>query len=122
MKALFILGSKHIELNGRKLGEVNPAVKIFPLAKRGRPLLLGETLDNQVKAYITSVCENGGPVTSTITIAVGRAIVRKYDSKLLMENGGPLSLLTNNKPSQIIAISHELCEQEGPFNNKTKGS
>ena len=26
----------------RKLGEVNPEVKILPLAKRGRPLLLGE--------------------------------------------------------------------------------
>ena len=35
----------------RKLSEINPEVKILPLAKRGRPLLLGETLDNQVKAY-----------------------------------------------------------------------
>ena len=58
-------------------------------------MLLGETLDNQVKAYIRSVRESGGPVTSAITIAVGRAIVRKYDSKLLIENGGPLSLTTN---------------------------
>ena len=79
----------------RKLSEINPEVTILPLAKRGRPLLLGETLDNQVKAYIRFVRESGGPVTSTITIAIGRAIVRKYNSKLLIENGGPLSLTTN---------------------------
>ena len=79
----------------RKLGEVNPEVKILSLAKRGCPLLLGETLDNHVKAYVRSVYGSGGPVTSTITIAVGRVIVRKYDSKLLIENGGPLSLTTN---------------------------
>ena len=32
----------------RKLSEINPEGKILPLAKRGSPLLLGETLDNQV--------------------------------------------------------------------------
>ena len=40
----------------RKLGEINPEVKVLPLAKRGCPLLLGETLDNQVKAYIRDIC------------------------------------------------------------------
>ena len=68
----------------RKLGEVNPEVKILLLAKRGRPLLLGKMLDDQIKAYVRSVRDCGGPVTSTITIAVGRAIVRKYNSKLLI--------------------------------------
>ena len=37
----------------RKLGDTDPAVEVLPSAKRGRPLLIGETMDNQVKAYST---------------------------------------------------------------------
>ena len=63
----------------RKLSEVNQEVKILPLAKRGRPLLLGETLDNQVKAYIRSVRESGGPACNVCHYhcCCRRAIVRK---------------------------------------------
>lgn len=97
----------------RKLGEVNPEVNTLPSAKRGCPLLLGETLDNQVKAYIRSLCESGresgGPVMSTITTAAGRAIVRKYDSKLLIENGGPLSLTTNWGKSLMNFVKRKGC-------------
>ena len=91
----------------KEVGEVNPEVKILPLAKTGCPLLLWEMLDNQVKAYviIRSVRESGGPVTSNITIAVGRVIVRKYDSKLLIENGGPLSLTTNWATSLLYRMN-----------------
>ena len=39
----------------RKLGDTDPNVEVLPSAKRGRPLLIGETMDNQVKAYIGSV-------------------------------------------------------------------
>ena len=63
----------------RKSEEDDLQVKVLPLAKRGRPLLFGETLDNQEKAYIRAHRAKGGPVTSLIVIAVGRAIVRKYD-------------------------------------------
>ena len=43
-------------------------------AKRGRPLLLGDTLDNQVKEYVRSVREGGGLITTEITIAAAKAI------------------------------------------------
>ena len=33
-------------LKKRKLGDTDPSVDVIPSAKRGRPLLLGETLDN----------------------------------------------------------------------------
>lgn len=79
----------------RKLGERVPEVKVLPLAKRGRPLLLGETLDGQVKAYIRSICDEGGPITSTIVIAAAKAIIRKEEPKLLLENDGSISLTTD---------------------------
>jgi len=45
-----------------------------------------------VKSYIRAICEAGGPVTTTIVISVGRAIVNHYDPQLLSINGGPLVL------------------------------
>ena len=66
------------------------SVTKLPSKKRGRPLLLGEKLDTEVKCYIQAVREGGGVVTSTITMAAGTAIVRKHDRTLLKENGGPV--------------------------------
>ena len=48
----------------------------------------------------------GSPVTSLIAIAVGRAIVRKYDPKLLVENGGPLSLTTDWAKSLLYRMNY----------------
>ena len=66
------------------------SVTKLPSKKRGRPLLLGEKLDREVKCYIQAVREGGGVVTSTITMAAAMAIVRKHDRTLLKENGGPV--------------------------------
>ena len=33
----------------RKLGDTDPSVAVLPSSKRGHPLLIGETMDNQVK-------------------------------------------------------------------------
>ena len=60
--------------------------------KRGRPLLLGENLDHQVKSYISAVCEKQGIINTAITVACGEAIVKKVDKNLLKENGGPIDL------------------------------
>lgn len=57
-----------------KSGEELP-MDILPLKKRGRPLLIRELLDSQVKAYIKCVPESGGVITSTIVVAAGEAIV-----------------------------------------------
>ena len=64
------------------------SVTKLPSKKRGRPLLLGEKLDTEVKCYIQAVREGGGVVTSTITMAAATAIARKHDRTLLEENGG----------------------------------
>ena len=68
-------------------------------------MLIGETLDNQVKAYIRSVRDCGGPITSLIAIAVGKAVVRKFDASMLLENDGPLSLTTNWAKSLLYRMN-----------------
>ena len=76
----------------RRIGEVVPEVQILPQCKRGCPLLLGKKLDCKVKAYVRSVREAGGPVTTTIVLSAGRAVVNHYDPQLLAINGGALVL------------------------------
>ena len=68
-------------------------------------MLIGETLDNQVKAYIRSVRNCGGLITSLIAIAVGKAVVRKFDASVLLENDGPLSLTTNWAKSLLYRMN-----------------
>jgi len=53
--------------------------------KQGHPVLIGETLDNQVKAYTRSVQDCGGPITLLIAIALGKAAVRKFDASMLAD-------------------------------------
>ena len=69
------------------------AVKSLPVKKRGRPLLLGTKLDDDVKSYVKAVREAGGVITTSITIAAATAIVRQADRNLLFENGGGGPLL-----------------------------
>lgn len=63
----------------RKAGEEVSVVSLLPVVKRGQPLLLGDTLDSEIKSYIRSGCQGGGLVTMEITMAAARAIVRKYN-------------------------------------------
>ena len=56
-----------------------PVVTCLPVKKRGRPLLIGEKLDDEGKSYIRAVRECGGVITISITIAAATAIVRKED-------------------------------------------
>ena len=69
--------------------------------RRGRPLLLGEKLDTEVKSYIQAVHEAGGVITTSISIAATTAIVRRSDRNLLSENGGPITL-TNNWAKSLL--------------------
>ena len=52
------------ELNHkRKAGETDDlTVKSLPVKKCGRPLLLGEKLDSQIKSYIQALCEGGDDI------------------------------------------------------------
>ena len=63
-----------------KAGEMSDlSVKSLPVKKCGRPLLLAEQLETEVKCYINAVREVGGVITTTIIMAATTAIVQKSD-------------------------------------------
>ena len=67
-------------------------VDTLPLKKRGRPLLLGSELDDQVKCYIKDARAAGTPIDTAAVMASGEATVRKIDKNLLKDNGGPIDI------------------------------
>ena len=76
----------------RREGSENLTVESLPEKKRGRPLLLGEELEMQVRAYLTALCENGAVVNTAIAIGCAEGIVKSKDSNLLASNGGHIAL------------------------------
>ena len=68
------------------------AITSLPPKKRGRPLLLGETIDSHVQSYIKVLRANGAPVTTSIAIATATGIVSKTKRTSLQEYGGPVAL------------------------------
>ena len=55
-------------------------------------MLLGEEMDAQVRAHISELRANGCPINTAVVIAPGQGIVKDYDSNLLSENSGYLTL------------------------------
>jgi len=48
----------------------------LPPKKRGRPLLLGASLDDAVQQYILKLIERGCPVNTTIVRAAAKGIAK----------------------------------------------
>ena len=62
----------------------------LPAHKRGRrKLLLREDLDLKVQLYLKKMRQGGGAVSAKMAMAAARRILRKCNSSLLAENGGP---------------------------------
>lgn len=60
--------------------------------KRGRPLLIGEELDGQVREYVKELRKLGVVINAHVVIAVGMGLVINKNANLLVENGGHISL------------------------------
>ena len=58
-------------------------------------MLLGKELDTQIKHYIPVVHKEVKVINTAITIPTATAIVRKADSNVLAENGGPITVMSN---------------------------
>ena len=63
-------------------------IEELPQKRRGRPLLLGEELEDEVKFFIKVSREKGTIVNMHIVIATARGVVISHDANLLFENGG----------------------------------
>ena len=67
-------------------------VSDLPLKKRGRTLLLGKNLDEQVQEYILKLREHGCAVNTIVVIATARGLGRIINCTCLSECGGPATL------------------------------
>ena len=76
----------------RREGHNDLSVKTLHEKKRGRPLLLGDELDMQVRAYLTTLRENGAVVNTAIAIACAKGIGTSKDSNPLASKGGHIAL------------------------------
>ena len=69
-----------------------PPITKLENKKRGRPLLIGMELDNQVQSYVSKLREKGGVVNSSIVQSAPIGIVMSHDANLLKCNGGHIEI------------------------------
>lgn len=81
---------KKIKINLEK--RIASEIKELPTKIRGRPLMLGDKLDDRVKMFVKNLRAAGGVVNTTIVVAAARGIVRAENRALLVENGGHLDV------------------------------
>ena len=80
------------EVTRKRAIEDDKTVDVLPHQKRGRPILLGESVDAKVQMYLRRVWDGGGVVTVRITVAAVRGILLSCDCSKLAEFGGPIIL------------------------------
>ena len=59
---------------------------------RGRPTLLPNEMDNDVKDYIRDLRESGGILNTNIVQCIGKGVVLEKNKSLLLEYGGSIEL------------------------------
>ena len=69
--------------------------------KNGRPLLLGEDLDKQVRDYVKYLWERSTAVNTAVVIAAAEGIVMNKNANLLSCNGGGI-LLTKDWAKNLL--------------------
>lgn len=77
----------------RQDGKDNQKVKALPSKRRGRPFLLGEEVEMQIRAYLKDLHVNGAVVNTAIAIGCAEGFIRNKDSNLLTANGGHIALV-----------------------------
>ena len=75
-----------------KDGNDKSVLKELPAKRIGRPYLLGDELEMQVRVYLKSLREHSAVVNSVIAVECAEGIVRNSTSSLLAQNGGHIAL------------------------------
>ena len=103
------------ELSSRKRAGKDMTIEKLPEKKTGR-LMLGETLDKEVQAYIQETRKVGGVVNARIAIDCATGILRRRNSNLFAVNGGHV-VLTKEWARNIL---HRLGYVKRKSNSKAK--
>ena len=77
-------------------------VSVLSEKPRGRPLLIGSELEDQVKSFVGELRSSRAVVNSAIVRAAARGILLAKDANLLEENGGGINL-TKDWVNQLLA-------------------
>ena len=77
---------------GKSNADKSGYVSTFAAKKQGRPLLVGEDVEGQVREFIKESRATGSVVNTTVVIAAATGIVKAKDPSILLENGGYLDL------------------------------
>ena len=77
-----------VELHLQRRAGKDLLITELPTKKLGHPLLLGETLEKELRAYLIDLGKAGRVVNAEIAMASAKGLVRRKDSRLLAENGG----------------------------------
>ena len=72
--------------SSRKCGPVEISELLHK--RHGRPLLLGEELEDEVKVFIKCARESGSVMNTETVMGTARGVVISHDANLLVENGG----------------------------------
>ena len=59
------------------------SVKALPTKPMGRPLLIGEEADRQVRDYVRFLRDSGSAVDTSVVIATGEGVLASIDANLL---------------------------------------
>ena len=64
----------------------------LPQKLRGRPLLLGEELEEEVKLFVKASRAEGTVVNTETVMGTATGVVISHDANLLVENGGYINI------------------------------
>ena len=85
-------------------------ISSLPIAKHGRPLLIGEDLDSRVLQHIMAIRKEGGCVSLKIILGAAIGILKATRPSALKVNGGPLALTKHW--AQSFGIRHNLVKRK----------
>ena len=79
-------------VRGKRAADDEGDVRLLPIKKRGRPVLLGQVLDRKVQQYLMRVREGEGVFSATYVMAVARGILLSCNHSRLVQFGGDIEL------------------------------
>lgn len=81
-----------IRSRDRKRGASPVQIEVLPSKRRGRPLLLGEMWEDEVKSFVKLQRDKGTVVNTQTVMATAVGVVVSHDANLLAENGGHIDI------------------------------
>ena len=81
-------------------------IKVLQTKRQGRPLLLGQTLDEIVQEVIRDTRKAGGVINTMIVVATAKGIITAKNPSLLHENGGHLDVTASFAKSVLKRMGY----------------